>query len=79
MINPEELLIWRKRGHEIPGLMTGTGWIPCAHCGMWIREVATIEEREDEPPSDEIDPLFDAERIFKRIEKQKPGTKPPPA
>jgi hypothetical protein len=29
----------------------------CKWCGMWLRELHTIEEREDEPPQDEQSPF----------------------
>ena len=62
MIHPDELAICRKRGHSLTHLTDG--WTPCPHCGMWVREVktVTVEERETEPPEDELDPLFAAKR-----------------
>ena len=54
-INQEELAICRRRGHV--GRISDHGWNKCSFCGMWMREVRHIEEREDEPPEDEIDPL----------------------
>lgn len=56
MINPEELAICKRRGHELAHTW-GRRWKQCKWCGMWLREVRTIEEREDEPPKDEQDPL----------------------
>jgi hypothetical protein len=58
MINLDELEICRRRGHEI-GIL-GHDWGKCKWCGMWIgdiyiSDVYTIEEREDEPPADEQD------------------------
>ena len=55
MINPEELAICKRRGHDAAGL--GDGWRRCKWCGIWQREVSRIEECEDEPPKDEQDPF----------------------
>lgn len=51
MINPQELKICKERGHQVTSL--DEDWLPCLACGMWVREVRTIEEREDEPPVSE--------------------------
>jgi hypothetical protein len=48
MINQEELAICRRRGHTTSSLFGY--WVQCAACGMWIREVRTIEESEETPP-----------------------------
>jgi len=53
---PEELEICKRRGHEIKGLSSDR-WKQCRWCGMWLRGVCVIEEREDKPPRDEQDPL----------------------
>jgi hypothetical protein len=56
MINPDELAICKRRGHETEyGLKQG--WAQCKWCGTWLREVCTIEEREDEPPEAEQNPV----------------------
>src|ERR1022692_1362886 len=52
----EELEIRKRRGHGLKGL-SSERWKQCRWCGMWLREVCVIEEREDEPPKDEQDPL----------------------
>ena len=52
-INPEELAMCKRRDHDIP--MLGTAWKQCGWCGAWVREVHTIEGREDDPPEDEPD------------------------
>ncbi len=51
MINPDELAICKRRGHEVPGSMFD-GWSRCKWCGMWVRKVYTFttEEQEGEPP-----------------------------
>jgi len=56
MINTAELVICKRRGHDTPGLSFGY-WEQCKFCKMWIREVRTIEEREDEPPASDRSPL----------------------
>jgi hypothetical protein len=59
MVNPEELSICKRRGHDVV-LMTQGKWSQCEACGMWLRQV--IEEREDDPPAEDIDPLDRARR-----------------
>jgi hypothetical protein len=61
MVNPEELVICKRRGHNLgPGIRLG--WQQCKWCGTWVREVLTIEEREDEPPEEDQDPLGKLDR-----------------
>jgi hypothetical protein len=48
-VNSRELKICKRRGHDARGISLGD-WIQCQFCGMWLREVRTIEERADEPP-----------------------------
>jgi len=56
MIDQEELTVCRRRGHDAStGLFPG--WTQCKWCGMWIREVRTLEEREETPPESEQNPL----------------------
>jgi hypothetical protein len=50
-LSPDELAICRRRGH---GTQIGKRWSRCDSCGFWLRENLTIEEREDEPPEDEM-------------------------
>jgi hypothetical protein len=51
MIKSEELII-QRRGHDA-GVFLEQGWSQCVWCGMWLRKVVTLEQREDEPPEDE--------------------------
>jgi len=60
MIDPKELAICKRRGHEEVGL--SGRWKKCKWCGMWVRDVRTIEERDSEPPKDEQDPLENLRR-----------------
>jgi hypothetical protein len=53
-INPEELEICKRRGHD--ALSTGQGWAPCRACGIWLRETRSIEEREHKPRRGQLDP-----------------------
>lgn len=53
MIDAAELAICKRRGHEAAGVGMTEGWSQCKWCKTWLREVRTIEEREDEPPQDE--------------------------
>jgi len=55
MINPEELAICRRRGHETR--MLDDQWERCKWCGLWLRQVVTVEEREDKPPKHEQSPF----------------------
>ncbi len=52
MINQEEFAICKRRGHQVKGTLEN-GYQQCSHCGAWVREVRTIEEREDDPPVSE--------------------------
>jgi hypothetical protein len=52
VINHKELAICRRRGHDGGAY---EGWTQCKWCGIWLREVRKMEEREDEPPEEEID------------------------
>lgn len=55
MINQEAYAVCKQRGAH-----AGFGtkfWERCEWCGMWYREVRTIEEREDAPPAAEQSPL----------------------
>jgi hypothetical protein len=36
-------------------LSLSDGRLQCEDCGMWIREKRLIEEREEEPPEEELD------------------------
>src|ERR1700726_3525824 len=56
MINQEEAAICKRRGHDA-SLGLKLGWTQCKWCGTWLREVCTIEEREDAPPEDEQNPV----------------------
>ena len=53
MIDRAELAICKRRGHDAQGVGMAAGWAQCKWCGIWLREVRTIEEREDEPPKEE--------------------------
>jgi hypothetical protein len=56
MINPDELAICKRRGHN-PFYLADNKWSQCQFCGLWLRQVRVDEEREDAPPEDEIHPL----------------------
>jgi hypothetical protein len=77
MIIKKELAICRRRGHSVRAI--ADGWAQCKWCGLWLREVRTIEEREDSPPVEELDPLSKlehraAERLQQETGKQKKRT-----
>jgi hypothetical protein len=63
MVNQEELASCRRRGHET-GLGMKDGWMQCKWCGMWLRQVTKIEEREDEPPESEQSPWMKLENRY---------------
>jgi hypothetical protein len=52
MVNQGELEICRRRSHDLALTYEGR-WTQCRWCGLWVRDVHTREEREDEPPKDE--------------------------
>jgi YVTN family beta-propeller protein len=54
MINKKELAICKKRGHKAS--LLGDGWAQCKWCGMWLREVTKIEQRDDAPPKETNSP-----------------------
>ena len=53
MINQDELTICKRRGHDARGLALDSDWVQCKWCGTWLRQVKTIEERDDAPPKEE--------------------------
>jgi hypothetical protein len=64
MVNPQELEICRRRGHKAE---PRAEWVQCKWCRMWLREKRIIEEREDEPPLEELDPVIRIQRNIKRL------------
>lgn len=66
MINRDELAICKRRGHDA-GIGLHAGWAQCRWCGAWLREVRTIEEREDAPPEAEQNPLPNLRRGLERL------------
>lgn len=72
MIDAAELAICRRRGHNPEAGSGMGGWIQCVSCGMWLREVTTIEEREDEPPESELSLLAKSRKAMAEIEDVKP-------
>jgi hypothetical protein len=67
MINQRELAICKRREHS--GFVQ-QGWTQCKWCGTWWREVRKIEEREDEPPDDELDVRV---QVTRNLERTKSG------
>ena len=65
MINQEELVICRRRGHAFSFM--NAVWRQCKACGMWVREVITTEEREDTPPAKERNLLFELQRKIGKV------------
>ena len=61
MINPKELAICKRRGHNPQG--DRDKWECCKYCGMWTRTLSTIQERKDDPPEEEQDPMYKLERL----------------
>lgn len=83
MVNQEELAICKRRGHSVNlRLLTSEGgWNQCEWCGLWLREVRTVEEREDDPPEPERAQwqslLRKQERTMRKL-KEKPDEPTPP-
>jgi hypothetical protein len=77
MVSKKELAICKRRGHDSPAYRDG--WAQCKWCGLWRRKVTTFEEREDEPPEDELDPGVRADRGLARLQSTigKAGSAPP--
>jgi len=65
MINRKELAICKRRGHDA-GVWLHQGWVQCKWCEAWLREVRTIEEREDTPPVADQNSLGNLGRGLKR-------------
>jgi hypothetical protein len=61
-IDRRELAICKRRGHDQSLLRED--WKRCKWCGMWLREVTTIEESEQEPPKEEQSPLEGLEAMI---------------
>jgi hypothetical protein len=59
MLDPVEAEVCKRRGHDG---RPEKSWNQCKWCGTWYREVATLEERADEPPEAEQNPLFRLDR-----------------
>jgi len=57
VIDRAEYEVCRRRGHEGGLLDTNGKWSRCKWCGIWLRSVRVIEERQDEPPGDERSPV----------------------
>ena len=64
-VDEKELEICRSRGHSLLWVSIG-GWSQCKHCGMWLREVKTIEERRDAPPVKERNAMDQVEENLKK-------------
>jgi hypothetical protein len=80
MIDPQELAICKRRGHQPQGSsLWDEYWKKCRWCGMWLREVRTValEEREDEPPEAERDRPVDVHlnQLLKAMKGKKEGKK----
>jgi hypothetical protein len=75
MINRKELAICKRRGHA--GFVR-EGWTQCNWCGTWWREVRRIEEREDDPPEEEVDVRVQVSRRLERVQDGLDSIKRPP-
>jgi len=75
MINTKELAICKRRGHD--GVGFSDGWSQCKWCKIWRRRV--IEEREGEPPEEEMAVGAQSDRklqgIMRTIEGKKSSSK----
>jgi hypothetical protein len=66
VIDLAALAICKQRGHDAH--TSQNFWSKCKWCGMWLREVRTIEEREDEPPAAEQSPFDGLEHLHRKLE-----------
>ena len=65
MVNRKELAICKRRGHDGPDYTDG--WMQCKWCGIWRRRV--IEEREDQPPEEEMNIGVRTDRAIDRMKR----------
>jgi hypothetical protein len=77
MINKKELAICKVRGHD--GHAYTSGWTQCKWCGIWRRTVTTVEERESEPPEEELDIRVKTDRGIASLQSKiaQAGIEPP--
>lgn len=66
-MNRREYIICDKRGHDP---RPGTGWTQCKWCGIWLREVRTVEEREDTPPEAELNEFLKIRQRVERLQQE---------
>jgi hypothetical protein len=76
MIDKKELAVCKKRGHDAS--LLGGGWEQCKWCGTWLREVRTIEERDDTPPESDRNVLATYRDRFEERKKDKKKKKARP-
>jgi hypothetical protein len=69
-VSRKELALCKRRGHE-PHLSDKRQ--QCPWCGIWLRTVTTIEEREDEPPEEEQEQTFHLLRKLKKVKEEQKG------
>jgi hypothetical protein len=72
-VSRKELALCKRRGHE-PHLSDKRQ--QCPWCGIWLRTVTTIEEREDEPPEEEQEPTFHLLRMLNNVNAVLTGKRP---
>jgi len=62
-VDQDELAICRLRKHNLGHARSlSGGWARCRSCGTKVRDSRRIDEREDEPPEEELHPLVTADR-----------------
>ena len=66
-LSAAELAICRRRGHSTN---VGKRWSNCSCCGYWLRENLTLEEREDEPPNDEVSIATQSDRALDQMQRR---------
>ena len=60
-VNRKQAKICKERGH---GVILSDKWSRCKWCGLWVREVCKLEERESDPPENERDLLTQSEELL---------------
>jgi len=69
-VDPDELAICRRRKHNLGAARSRSGgWAQCRSCGTWVRDLRRIDEREDEPPEEELHPIVTADRDIAEAER----------
>jgi hypothetical protein len=67
-VDDKQLAICKQRGHNHTGLRAK--WSQCKWCGMWLREVITVQESRKAPPENEQDESIRLDRDLRLMAEQ---------